>query len=478
MTRGITSYGVYIPTLRLDRAAIAAAHAWSFPALKAQGKGARALANWDEDTITMSVEAVRGLELANTGALLFASTTAPFADLQNASLIAAALGVGEGVSAMDFGGSLRAGVSALAAALTSAEAKPSVVVAADARRAKPGSAQEMQFGAGAAAIGVGSDAIIARLLSKASRADLFVDHFRESAQKHDYFWEERWVRDEGYLKIVPAAVNEVLRAAKVEPDDIAHFCMPGTLPGLAAAMAKKLLLPPNSIVGNFAAECGDAGAAQPLLMLCAALERAKPGEKILLAAFGAGCEVLLLETTEALGAYQAKMSVAAALASGRTEKHYTKLLSFHDELSLDWGMRAEGGEKIALTQQYRAQAQLSRFMGGKCPKCETVQFPQLASCVNCGAFEPLSPVSLADEKAKVATYTADWLQYYPSPPLYFGLVQFDNGARVMMEFVDVDPATLDVGTPLRMVYRLKSKDRERHYSRYFWKAAPIAPQGA
>jgi hypothetical protein len=45
----------------------------------------------------------------------------------------------------------------------------------------------------------------------------------------------------------------------------------------------------------------------------------------------------------------------------------------------------------------------------------------------------------------------------------------------MMEFVDVDPALLDVGTPLRMVYRIKSIDNDRHNSRYFWKAVPMAP---
>ena len=38
--------------------------------------------------------------------------------------------------------------------------------------------------------------------------------------------------------------------------------------------------------------------------------------------------------------------------------------------------------------------------------------------------------------------------YYPAPPLYVGLVQFDNGARVLMEMVDVDPAKFDVGSTL------------------------------
>jgi uncharacterized OB-fold protein len=73
----------------------------------------------------------------------------------------------------------------------------------------------------------------------------------------------------------------------------------------------------------------------------------------------------------------------------------------------------------------------------------------------------------------VATFTADWLMFYPAPPLYVGLVQFDNGARVLMEMVDVDPAKFDVGSPLRMVFRIKEKDGRRHFNRYFWKAVPI-----
>ena len=477
MELGIISFGAYIPNLRIERAAIAAAHSWSFPALKGQGKGVRALANWDEDTITMGVEAARGVSCDGVGTLAFASTTPPFADLQNATLIAATLGLPDTIATADFSGSLRAGTTALLNALRSNSEEATLVVAADARLAKPGSVQEMQYGAGAVAMTVGKGKVIARLLGAATRADAFVDHFRATGEKYDYFWEERWVRDEGYGKIVPAAAQAVLAQAGVKASDIQHFCMPGTLSGIAAAMAKKIGIGAEAVADNLAARCGDTGTAHGLMMFAAALERAKPGDKILLVTFGAGCDALLFEATAALADYKPKLGVAAAVASGRTEPHYTKLLSFHDELHLDWGMRSEGSEKISITQQYRARDQLARFAAGECPSCGAIQFPQLVSCVNCGSLEPLTPRVLSDEPAKVFSYTADWLQFSPAPPLYFGLVQFDNGARVLMEIVNVDPALLDVGTPLRMVFRIKSKDSERHYNRYFWKAAPIAPQG-
>ena len=52
---GILSFGAYVPRLRLARKAIAAANAWFNPGLRALAKGERAMANWDEDAVTMSV---------------------------------------------------------------------------------------------------------------------------------------------------------------------------------------------------------------------------------------------------------------------------------------------------------------------------------------------------------------------------------------------------------------------------------------
>jgi uncharacterized OB-fold protein len=165
--------------------------------------------------------------------------------------------------------------------------------------------------------------------------------------------------------------------------------------------------------------------------------------------------------------------VAHALGNGQPDAHYLRMLSFADGIHLDWGMRAETDMKTALTQFYRAADQISGFVGGKCPNCHAVQFPVLATCVNCGSMQKMTPVPLADEPAKVATYSVDWLQYYPAPPLIFGLMQFENGARLLMEIVDVNPKELSVGMPIRMVFRIKEMDNRRHYNRYFWKATPV-----
>ena len=471
---GIKSYAAYIPRLRMDRASIAAAHAWALPSLRGLGKGERAFCSWDEDSITMSVDAVRACVRGSAGgvsAISFASTTPVFADLQNASLISAAAGLGGELSTLDAGGSLRAGTTALLRALR-ANTGDTVVVAADARRAKPGSIQEMQYGAGSFALRIGSGAVIARHIGSASIASQFVDHFRADGEAYDYQWEERWIRDEGYLKIVPQAVNQLFKDTSTQPSAIDFFCLPATISGVAAAVAKQLKIKPEAVVDNQAARCGDTGAAHPLLLLGVALETAKPGQKILVVGFGAGCDALLFEVTEAITGYKSGCSVSAAMNRGVTDKNYTKLLSFGGELKLDWGMRSETDGKTALTQLYRSREQVLSFVGGKCAACGAIQFPVMPACVKCGSTAPMARAPLADESAKVATYTADWLMFYPAPPLYVGLVQFDNGARHIMEMVDVDPKNFDVGSPLRMVFRVKEKDSLRHYNRYFWKAAP------
>lgn len=474
--KGITGFGVYLPSLRMSRQAIASAHSWSMPGLRGLGKGARAFCSWDEDPITMGVEALRNCRKAGPAtavdSVTFASTSAPFDDLQNAAWVAAAAGLPEDIGVLDAAGSLRAGTASLISAVQSQSPGTAYVVAADARMTQPGSPQEMHYGAGSAAIAIGDDDIIAQPLATHSVATQFIDHYRADDEKYDYYWEERWIRDNGYLKIVPAAVDALLEKAGVKADAIDHLCVPGTIRRLGETVARKLNVRSDAVVDNLAANVGDTGTPQPLLMLISALESAKAGDKILVIGFGSGCDVVLLEATEAISAYRPALSLSDAVQSDRVSEHYNQLLAFGGELQLDWGMRAEVDNKVALSQLYRAQDQVTRFNAGRCPNCEAVQFPSLPTCVQCGSTQAKTPVPLTDEPAQVATYSADNLQYYPSPPMYWGLVQFDNGARLLMEIVDVDSENFDIGTPLKMTYRIKQKDNRRQLHRYFWKATP------
>jgi 3-hydroxy-3-methylglutaryl CoA synthase len=475
MDFGITGYGAYVPRLRIDRAIIAEAHRWMAPSLKSQAKGSRSFTSWDEDAVTMAVEAGRdaltGTDIATLKAIHLASTNLPYADLQNAAIVAGALRAPAAIRSTDIGGSQRAGTSSLAQALQAGQ--PALVIASDAPAAKPASTQELSYGAAAAAFTLGSEGVIARLLASASVTETFVDHFRATGAKYDYFWEERWVRDEGYAKLAPAAIRAALADAGLAIGDISHFVMPSLLRAAADAVAKIVKFA-GTVASGLENGVGYAGAAHSLLMLANVLETAKPGEKILLVGFGQGADALVFEVTEAISGLAKRRGVSGSVADALPTDSYLRMLSFYEGIDLEWGMRSEKSGKTQLSQQYRSAEQMEGFVAGRCKACGTVQFPQLQACVKCHApAKQFEPAPLADEPAQVLTSTADWLSYHPAPPLYVGFVQFDNGARMLMEMVDVGADGVDRGRPLRMVYRIKERDRARGYNRYFWKSTPI-----
>ncbi len=475
---GLTGYGGYVPRLRMQRTAIAAAHQWMAPSLRSLAKGRRSFCSWDEDSITMAVEA--GRDALNTRdrtafkSLTLASTTMPFADLQSSGVVAAALNLPADLRTLDVGYALRAGVGGLLEAITRGGA-PALFIASDKPLGKPASTQEMLYGAGAAGFTLGSDKVIAHLVGSASRSVFFVDHFRGAGQRYDYFWEERWIRDEGYLKMVPEAVQAALADAGVQPVEVRHFLCAAPFKGIADAAAKKLGIPASAVADSLEENCGFAGCAHALLMLAHRLESAQPGELMVLVGFGQGCDALVFRTTDLLRQFKPRRGVSSALIDAQNHEAYLRMLSYEDSIDLEWGMRAEKQVKTALTEQYRSGEELSSFTGAHCRACGTVQFPPLPYCVNPGCHAPRSKfeaLHLFDEPAKVLTYTADWLSYHPSPPLYVGFVQFDNGARLLMEIVDIGSAGLEVGTPLRVTFRIKDVDKARAYPRYFWKATP------
>jgi hydroxymethylglutaryl-CoA synthase len=479
---GILSFGAYLPRARLQRKAIAAANAWFAPGLRGLAKGERAICNWDEDSITMGVEAARdclvGFDRQSLTQLMLASSTLPFDDRQNAGVVANALQLQSALRSMDQAGSQRAGSTALAAALDGGAAPGcTLVIASDTRKSKAGSTQEMHYGDGAAAMLVGHGEPLARLVASHSETVDFVHQYRMHDHAHDYAWEERWVRDEGYLKIVPRAVSALLAKSGVDAASVTHFCMPGTLSRIGAAVAKRCGLGEDAVRDNLAAVCGDTGVAHPLLMLAAALEDARPGDRILLAAFGEGCDALLFEVTPAVAKASGRRGakgVKGALESRREDGNYMRYLSFNNLVDLERGMRAEPDKPTQMTVLYRNRDMIQGLVGGKCRNCGTVQYPRQRYCVNpeCNALDSQDDYAFSERNGTLMSYTADSLTYSPDPPTYFGMVQFDGGGRMLMDFSEVEAGKIDVGLPVRLVFRIKDTDAMRGFVRYFWKATP------
>jgi len=476
---GIIAYGGYVPRLRLQRKSMVEANAWFNPGLATYAKGERAICNWDEDAVTMAVAASRdclsgsgGAEPPKLDAVYIASTTLPFQDRQCATLLATALDLPDGLETLDLTTSQRAGTSALIAGLR--RGGNVLVAASEHRRTKAASQLELLYGDGAAALLLGAGDGIAKLIATHSVSNDFVDHYRGETESFDYMWEERWIRDEGYMKIVPQTLAGLAEKAKVKGADIAHFILPCLYAAVPQQIAKRLGIPDAAVRDNLQAGLGNTGAAHAIVLLVHALQQAKPGEKILVVGFGQGCDALLFETTPAIASLSPREGIAGALKRGRAEVNYNRFMAFNSLVTQDGGMRSEIDRQTPLSMLYRNRDMLTALNGGRCTKCGTRQFPKSHICVNpnCGALDTQEEAPFANTGASIVTWSADWLTYTPDPPAHYGMVQFEGGGRMMADFTDVDPGSFDVGTKMRMVFRVREYDKARGFRKYFWKATP------
>lgn len=483
---GIVGYGGYLPRLRLSRRAVVEANAWYAPGLLGKGRGTRALANWDEDSLTMAVAAARDLlgpadDRSHVRHVLLASTTLPFADRLNAGVLCEALTLADDVQAMDLGGSQRVALSAVAQglALVKAEGADStacaLVAAADSRQTRPASAQELDYGDGAAALMLGSQGVIAEYLGAGALTVDFVDHYRQAGEDIDYHWEERWVRDEGIGKLMPRAVASALVQAGVGAAQIDHFIFPSTFQKMDQQLAKACGVRAEAVADAMADGVGDTGAPHALLMLARVLACATPGQLVLVAQFGSGAQALVFRVTEAIARFRPSVGVDGWLARGAEERNYTKFLSFKDQLRLERGMRGEQDRKTALSTAYRHKAAILGLVAGRCSVTGQVHFPP--SRISYDQGKPLQdtqvPHKLADRQGTVLSWSAESLSFHRAPPHHYGQVDFDGGGRILMEFTDVAKGDIASGTRVEMSFRIKDLDELRGYTRYFWKAVPV-----
>ena len=471
---GILAVGAYVPRNRLPKTVIADANRWFAPSLSAKADDRRSFCNWDEDALTMAVEAGRasiaGQNASTISAIELASTSLPFADRSNAGIVREALDVAPGARVEDKAGSLRASSTALERLLSSKGTGGTLLLASDCVDARPASGQEMSFGHGAAAVLIGFGEPVATLIGAARLHQDFVDHYRASTERFEYALEPRWARDAGYRDQVVAVLDDALTDSGIGATEVTRLAIsaPG---GLAKHVGRHLAksLPKARVDNSLESGVGFCGAAQPLLALVDALETSSVGDKVVLVSLGQGVDVIVLDVVR----LPATGSLASAIAVGVDEDNYTRYLALRGLLPLETGIRAERDNRTAQSAFWRKHEVITAFKGGRCSQCGTLQFPPARICVSCAAEGTQTPVRLADIEGRVRSFTEDWLAYTPRPPLVFGNVGFRDGANVMMEFTDVEPGQLEVGSAVRMRFRIKDIDDRRHFRRYFWKPAPV-----
>jgi 3-hydroxy-3-methylglutaryl CoA synthase/uncharacterized OB-fold protein len=465
--RGIIAAGGYVPYRRLDRSQVAATFG------SGGGRGARAVASYDEDTTTMGVEAgrfaLRGAGDARPDALWFATANPAYLEKTNATAIHAALRLDQAVPALDTGGAVRSGVGTLRAALDHTGAV--LVVASDLRTGLPTSADESGGGDGAAAVLVGDEGIgrvIAEYLGGASATEEFVDRWRLPGEPVAKQWEERF----GETKYVPLgeqAWNAALKAAELTADAVDRLVMTGVHPRAARSLSGRLGVDKEKLGDDLAGTVGNTGTAHPSLLLISALEDASPGDVIGVVALADGVEVLFFRATDAVSSYTPALPVAAQVAGGG-ELAYGKFLAWRQMVTLDPPRRPEP-ERISAAVAGRTEEWKYAFVGSRDRSTGALHLPPARVSREGGAQDDMESAPMSDVAGTIATFTVDRIAYSPSPPIVFAIVDFDDGGRLPVELTDVDADGVKMGDRVELTFRKLFTADGIH--NYFWKARPI-----
>lgn len=468
---GIVSYGAYVPIYRLTSEILG--KVWG----EIGEKSERSIANFDEDSITMAVEAGRdclnGVDRTGIEALYFASTSPPYEEKQSASIIAAALDLPEHVATADFSHSLRSSTSALRAALdavNAGSAKTVMVIAADMRLPPPGSNSESQFGDGAAAVLIGKSNLAIEVKQSRTIYSEFLDTWRLPQERLSRTWEDRFIKEEGYTKHLQKVVSTLLKSEGLSPKDFSTVVLYAPDNRSHAAMARSLGFDSTTQIREpLFNRIGHTGAALTLMMLIDALSEAKPGNRILLASYGDGADAYVLEVTNNIDKVKACRGLKKFLESKLPIDNYGKYIKFRQLMQFE--ETPDFRVRTSLPLIWRDRNQIYRLHGQKCRKCGQVQFPQQQVCMYCQTRGQFDEVPLADKQGTLFTYSMDLRTPVIDPPNVLGVVNLDGGGRFYGQITDRDIKALKVGMRMEMTFR-KIHDALGIHN-YFWKTRPV-----
>ena len=472
---GIVSYGAYIPIYRLSRESIASVWGGSL------GRGEKAVANADEDSITMAVEAVldclTGIDRQVVDGLYLASTTTPYREKQSASIIRAATDLREEITTIDFANSLRGATNAMSAAtnaVKAGEAKRVMVVASDCRLPAPKSEFEPIFGDGSAAFLLGDSEVAVSIEGSYTLSSEFYDIWRKENDTHPIAWEDRFIREEGYQKILPQAVKELMKKYKMSPKDFTKAVFYAPDSRIHATLATIMGFDPKTQVQDpMFNSLGNTGCAFAPMMLVAALEDAKPGDKLLFATYGDGADAYILQVNEQIEKIRDRRGIKRHLASKLPLPSYGLYLQMRNLVEVTPDARPR--RRSTLPFVWRDRKMFYSLYGQKCKSCGEIQYPKQRVCIYCQTRDNFEDVRLSDKRGNLFTYSMDDRAMEIVLPKVISIVDLEGGGRFYCSLTDRDTEKVDVNMPVELTFRmfLDGTIEGSGFRNYMWRARPI-----
>jgi hydroxymethylglutaryl-CoA synthase len=447
----LLDYGTYIPQYRLQRSTLG------------KGAGSRSVAGYDEDAITLGVAALRQIaaDRRSSQPLYLATTTPPYWDKSNAGTVAIAARLGHHTPSVDLAG-LRSGMDALRIASSSG----GLAVSSDLRTGRLGSLEETEGGDGAAAFlfghASGDQAAVAEVLGQVSLGTELMDIWRKPGATWASLAEERFAHN-ALEALVQQAIKRLTEETGVSGAP-SHVLVSALSSRFALSLAKGLT-PQGSleVLKEHRDNVGYCGAADPGLLLAAALDQAQAGDTVLLVCAAGGVDAMLLRVLRNGVKKTAKPSM---------DLDYVRYLTWRGLLEREPARRPERSS-VSSPASYRNQGWKFGLVGSRCTVCATVHLPSSRICSGCSAVDQFEPHDVTERAAQIASFSTDLVSDSPAPPAQVAVVDFEGGGRVLMELAEAQGVALALGTPVQMTFR-------RTYQvdgtpNYFWKAMPFKP---
>ncbi len=459
---GILSYGAYIPLRRLGPGT----QGWN-------ATGEKSVANWDEDSLTMAVAAaidcLGDIDRKTVDGLYFATTTPPYGEKLAATTAAWATDLRTDIVTADITDSLRAGTAALRMAadtVAAGTAKRLLVTTSDLRTGSGN--MNNNLGDGAAALLIGDGDVIATIEAGYSLNNELLDVWRSSGAGNVRSWEDRFVFEQGYLKVVPQAVKSFLEKTGISLNVVNKAILYGPDLRRHRQMAGILELKPEQVQDPLFDKLGNTGNAFSLMMLAAALEDARPGDNILLVSYGDGADILLLKVTDKIKDMKERWGIKRSLAAKTILPSIGEYNAYREFANSD--PEGFGGSSASVIARERDA--IYSLHGVKCLTCGTVQYPPQRICTNCHTKDNFEPYSFADKKGRVFTYTLKYGGDIPpfARPGVDTMVDFKGGGRALFGMTDMIADEVKVGMDVEMSFRTLGSGGGIH--NYFWRCMP------
>ncbi len=309
---GIVGYGAYLPRNRIKVEEIAKVWGTNVETYK---RGLllqeKSVPSPDEDTITMSVEALRhALTRANIfpkeiGALYIGSESHPYAVKPSGTVVAEAVGATPECHTADYEFACKAGSESMFVAMElvrSGAIKYAVGIGADTSQGAPSDALEYSTAAGAAAFIFGSKDLVAECKATYAFMTDTPDFWRREYMHYPKHG-GRFTGEPAYFKHVCGAAEGILAKTGFKPSDFNYVVFHQPNGKFPLKVGKKLGFRKEQILdGLLVNRLGNTYSGASPLGLTAVLDVAKPNQLILMVSFGsgAGSDAFIFETSQRL----------------------------------------------------------------------------------------------------------------------------------------------------------------------------------